>query len=389
MRILFSARLIFVFYLSFICVEQVSASEEIKLSNQARFSILTCSSGSDSYTAFGHSGIRVIDTFHQFDVVFNFGAFNSSIGSFYIDFLKHKPTFFLAIVPTLYFLDEYRTEQRSITETVLTLTLFEKKKLFSDLMLNAEPHNSAYQYDFVKNNCTTKIVDILNRNLGIQFHCENTITHKSYKQRLRNNLVERPYLDLVIAILLGEKLDSTDSQSSKPFLPTELHFAIRSTSNKGVKLGGEDIVLLQSSSFADKQLDSSPPNLIITLLFIALLITYFFKNKALHQWLGCFLLAILSSIGMLLLYLWLGTDNDSTYKNYNLLWALPIHLIAIAVIFLAKPSILATYFQYVGIYMMALPIAYFVIPQTIYVGIYFWTFLLGVYFYTASFRLSK
>jgi len=86
-----------------------------------KMSLLTCGKGSELYSAFGHSGIRVVDSLADIDIVFNYGAFNSSVNRFYLDFLIAKPTFYLVIVPTDTFINEYKKKRRGIIETKLDL----------------------------------------------------------------------------------------------------------------------------------------------------------------------------------------------------------------------------------------------------------------------------
>ena len=54
------------------------------LSNQAEISILTCSPGTELYSLFGHTAIRVYDPIKRIDEVFNYGTFDFQTPYFYL-----------------------------------------------------------------------------------------------------------------------------------------------------------------------------------------------------------------------------------------------------------------------------------------------------------------
>ncbi len=70
---------------------------------------------------------------------------------------------------------------------------------------------------------------------------------------------------------------------------------------------------------------------------------------------------ILGLLGSLFLFMWFGTDHQDCAANYNLIWALPTHLIAV---FLSwKRPAVKMYFHFVSIISILLLISWFFIPQ--------------------------
>ena len=51
---------------------------------QLKISLLTCGSGEDLYSVYGHSAIRVVDFLRGTDVVYNYGTFNFGDPDFYL-----------------------------------------------------------------------------------------------------------------------------------------------------------------------------------------------------------------------------------------------------------------------------------------------------------------
>ena len=67
-----------------------------KLSNEAFISLLTCGPGNELYSVFGHTAIRVYDPSTNFDVVYNFGAFDFDTPNFYGKFVKGDLQYFVS-----------------------------------------------------------------------------------------------------------------------------------------------------------------------------------------------------------------------------------------------------------------------------------------------------
>ena len=72
-------KLLFTF---FILLNTIAFSQNISLSEKAKVSILTCGLGPESYAMYGHTGIRIQDSIHAIDVVYNYGAFDFSTPNF-------------------------------------------------------------------------------------------------------------------------------------------------------------------------------------------------------------------------------------------------------------------------------------------------------------------
>ena len=56
-----------------------SFGQNILLSKSARASIITCDTGNETYSLFGHTAIRITDVENNLDVVYNYGAFDFAL----------------------------------------------------------------------------------------------------------------------------------------------------------------------------------------------------------------------------------------------------------------------------------------------------------------------
>ena len=70
----------------------------------------------------------------------------------------------------------------------------------------------------------------------------------------------------------------------------------------------------------------------------------------------------LGILGVLLLFMWWGTDHQMCRDNFNLMWALPLHLPVSFLLFRQRQWV-CIYFRYVFFYTLALLLAWYFIPQ--------------------------
>ena len=96
------------------------------LSESSSVSLLTCGSGYDLYSIFGHTSIRVSDPKNNMDVVFNYGTFQFS-DDFYVQFVMGKLNYQLSVESFDNFRSGYQYEKRWVIEQVLNLKLQQRK----------------------------------------------------------------------------------------------------------------------------------------------------------------------------------------------------------------------------------------------------------------------
>src|SRR5690606_19067908 len=122
--------------------------------------------GERLFEAFGHSAVRVKDPLHHIDFVYNYGTFNFNQPNFYINFAKGYLEYYLSKTTFDRFEQVYRYYNRSISEQVLNLSYPQKQEIFFFLEQNALPENRYYFYDYLYDNCSTRIRDAFEEVLG-------------------------------------------------------------------------------------------------------------------------------------------------------------------------------------------------------------------------------
>jgi hypothetical protein len=75
--------------LLFLLFSQASSAQSAAPdTSRLRISLLTCGPGTELYSMWGHTAIRVIDSTQRQDWVFNYGTFDDSDPYFYVKFTR-------------------------------------------------------------------------------------------------------------------------------------------------------------------------------------------------------------------------------------------------------------------------------------------------------------
>ncbi len=351
---------VFIFIFSF---TSIIAQDSCRL----RISLLTCSPGEELYSTFGHTALRVKDNATRSDIIFNYGTFEFG-PNFYTKFIKGQLRYFLSIENFADFAYSYQYESRSIQEQVLRLSCAEKEKLFAALQANAQEENKYYQYDFLFDNCTTRARDIVAGNTAspVIFHNILPPDIPSFRNQIHYYLDKggQYWSKLGIDLLLGAKLDKRVSNQQAMFLPDYLLKGFDSATINGQPLVISPQTILQMPSPLNKGSLFRPFIIFSLLLFVIVILSFIQKTssaKVLYAF-DFLLFLIAGLIGLLLLFMWFGTDHNTTQNNYNLLWALPTHAL-MAFFILKKKDWVRKYFRTVMWLSILLLLAWAFLPQ--------------------------
>jgi hypothetical protein len=298
-----------------------------------RIGLLTCAPGSDLYSIFGHTAIRVQNPEAGIDQVYNYGTFEFS-PDFYRKFILGKLRYSLSVESYAGFLYTYQLESRSVVEQELLLSCADKEKLFAALQQNAREENRYYRYDFLFDNCTTRAGDIIEGSASPGVQYRNLLPPKppTFRHLIHRYLDkgQQPWSKLGIDLLLGAPLDRRVSNEEMQFLPDNLLVAFDSATTGGRPLvTAPQPVLLLPSPIGEGPLLT--PTLVFWLLaLLTAVLTLLAPRRRLRffRYFDPLLFALAGLAGAILIFMWLGTDHAVCANNYNLLWALPTHLLA-------------------------------------------------------------
>jgi len=262
--------------LLFLLFPILSFSQNITLSDNAKVSILTCGTAPVSYAMYGHTGIRITDVINQIDVVYNYGAFDFSTPNFMLKFVKGDLQYFVTSDNYYDFELSYLQDQRSIVEQELNLTSPQKQQLLNELHTSLTSDERFYTYKFIDKNCTTMVVDKINKILGSEI-LKQPKSEQSYRDILYPYMTDF-YMKLGIQIIFGAKVDQP---ATRLFLPLELEKVLETATQNGQKIAQPTKVLNKGTDNVPFSYINSIYSLLAAIVILILLnkkgiqITYF------------------------------------------------------------------------------------------------------------------
>lgn len=331
-------------------------------------SLLTCSPGTELYSIFGHSALRIKDSKTGTDIVYNYGTFDFNDPDFYSKFVSGKLLYFLSQNDYRDFVYSYGLEGRSMAEQFLNLACNQKASLQRFIFENMQEENRYYRYDFLFDNCTTRLRDIIERFQDpslktATIHQEGSTFREAIHIYLDRG--QMPWSKLGIDLLLGAPIDRPMSNREAMFLPELLEIGIDSTRNAAQQLVTHKQFPVDLPQQIKKQHYLTQPFTIFSILTIIVIGLSFLLAKKGRAFLHVFDLVFFTTIGLLgclLLFMWIGTDHRQTVNNLNLLWAWPTHLL-IPFLGAASARLKNAYIRSYLFFSLVVLVLWFVLPQ--------------------------
>ena len=201
----------------------IVSAHNIHMSDEARISLLTCTPGEELYTRYGHTAIRVCDPQNDLDIVFNYGIFSFYTEHFYWKFVRGETWYELGVTDMKWFSLEYNDLNRPVYEQLLNLTPEQREAIWQALVLNYQPENREYLYNFVFDNCATRPYLLIANALGDSIRSTYTgYTGVTYRRFLRHYTGAHTWSNAGINLLFGPKADQPMTSAQRLFLPEEL-----------------------------------------------------------------------------------------------------------------------------------------------------------------------
>ena len=219
----------------------IFVSAQLRLSDAARVSILTCGTGGELYSLFGHTAIRIEDENAGLDIVYNYGAFDFSVPNFVGRFVKGDLQYFVATDSFSGFLEQYRYEGRQVVEQELFLTKDQKQKLFDELARVLYSDDRFYTYKFIDRNCTNMAMAVVNKILGAQVLKKAGDTSITYREIIYPYFDNHFFEQWGTSLIFGTKVDQP---STTLFLPSELEKSLETATFQGKPLSEKSRLIL-------------------------------------------------------------------------------------------------------------------------------------------------
>ncbi|MEO5825896.1 MAG: DUF4105 domain-containing protein [Gemmatimonadales bacterium] len=302
--------------------------------------LMTMGPGATVYERYGHNAIWIRDAATGTDLVYNYGTFDFAAPGFIMNFVKGRPRYWLGVSDLDGTLRQYTQAQRDVVVQELNLPAAKRAELAAYLATNASPENRVYTYDYFQDNCSTRVRDALDHVLGGALRTA-TVGQKAegnFRFHTQRSLTNDVLMYTGIMLGQGPRTDRPIDQSEEMFLPAKLQERVRELTVTGPDGSVVPLVASERSllEFGVYHVEPAPPAWgwkfqLAGLVIAMLIVTGLMRGGA--QSLGrvmATLWLIVSGIGgLVLLFLWLGTDHVFSASNRNILFMSPLALFVV------------------------------------------------------------
>jgi Domain of unknown function (DUF4105) len=291
-------------------------------------SLMTYGPGAIYWERFGHDAIRLRDPSSGESADFNYGVFDFEDSAFLWNFARGYMRYMIDIQPSEGVQQDYLDEGRSVVEQRLALSATQAESLRAFLIWNLRPENVGYNYDYLTDNCATRVRDALNSVLGgvLQATFTTRPAPMTYRQQIDRLMSAQPWLMVGMDVGLGPFADRPLNEWQESFLPMVLAREMRSVRIPDGH-GGVKPLVVSERQIAPNRL--KPPaamapdlNLPLGVAGLALAVAMLVSRRRLpilQASLSVAYLVLAGIVGTLLLVLWTLTMHHAAWRNANLL----------------------------------------------------------------------
>lgn len=291
-------------------------------------SLITYGPGKIYWERFGHDSIRIRDRVSGESADFNYGVFDFEDRAFLWNFARGYMRYMIAIRPSDEDQQDYIESGRLVLEQRLALSDAQAERLRAFLLWNLRPENVGYNYDYLTDNCATRVRDALNSALGgaLQAAFVTRPAPLTYRQQIDRLMSAQPGLMAGMDLGLGPFADHSLNEWQESFLPMVLAREIRSVTIPDGRGGVKPLVASESQIAPNvlKPPGALPPDLDVPLgiagftLAVAMLVSRR-RIPAVSAALCVAYLTFAGIAGTVLLALWTLTMHRAAWANANLL----------------------------------------------------------------------
>lgn len=307
-------------------------------------SIITCYPGPEIYELCGHAAIRVRG--EGIDSVWNYGIFDFNQPNFVYRFVKGETDYKGMGYPFEWFLPEYKARNSKVVEQDLNLTPSQSRKLLEILRESVLPQNAVYRYNYVKDNCATRIIDKLEMVTEEPIRYPDSVRYGTFRNEMRAYHEGYPWYQFGIDVALGSGLDHNIDSESEMFVPIEMERNLASaTFSDGAPVVKETRLLNEG-----RERSVLPPTpwylgpffwSLVFLSVVAIVLVIDFKRRKIFSPLFIIWFTILGLAGILVAFLVFVSVHEATSPNVLIIWLNPFQFLFVTGILFRKLRLIA------------------------------------------------
>jgi hypothetical protein len=293
--------------------------------------------GTELYYWWGHIGLIVELNNLGESRLYDYGLFSFNNENFFLNFALGRLLYSSGVSRTKPNIDRYIATNRDVTVYTLNLPRETKEKIWAFAEESVLPENRDYWYHHFKDNCSTRIRDIIDYGLDGRFAAAfyDAPGRFTLRQHVRRHTYHSPFFDWLLNFLMGQNIDTPITVWEEMFLPAEVGRAIENftyTDDAGSEcklVGGVEVInrAINRPPVLDRPRRQWLRELVLGVLLAALLLAVMIvkgrgKRAAEILWgisqslLGLFF----GAAGLVLFFMTFFTNHDYTYYNINIIY---------------------------------------------------------------------
>jgi len=316
-------------------VNNLSAEDEEYLDNSS-ISILTKASGDEIYSWFGHSSL-LLET-PENSLVYDYGVFSFESDNFYKNFIQGKMYYVLMVSYLNQNLGVSENQERTVQKLTLDLTDTQKASIINFLHYNSQNKNRTYLYNFYKDNCATRIRDILNWVADDDFKqwAQNTASVGTFRELSNKSLSRSPIIFWCLNAIQGEAADRVGTRWDDMYLPSEMEKSIIEYNKFGSSTSYLYENTLDPGYIESKDINNHVLMYSIAAFILSLIGLYFkhrkqLRNSRIYGIYNTIIMIFLTVISLAVFYLSFFSSIDAAWYNENLVFLNPISSIVLLI----------------------------------------------------------
>jgi len=357
---------IFLFALFFVIISSTNVFSQS--SNDTTAYLLTCGAGTETYSIYGHSALRIFIPDKHIDTVYNWGVFDFDTPNFVWKFAKGRLDYMVIGESLKGFLGSYFFEQRYVYSQRINIDASEVRILIGLINENMKPENARYRYDFFYDDCTTRIRDLLEKSIGekLKYAPEEKDKIPTFRDMVGKYQNPYPWYKFGVDLIMGSTADKKASSRDRMFLPIDLKEELSKTvvhrSGKMVPLLQNPVVLVDfESPVVKKMFVVSPPVVFTLIIILVLILAANTKSRKIIRVMDIIIYSVFSALSVLMIFFNFFTDHQQMRLNLNIIWLNPIIIVCLILLILNKAGTI--WFRIVFYISAGFLVLHFILPQ--------------------------
>ncbi len=304
-----------------------SVSEE-SFWNDVAISLVTVSKDDPVYSWFGHSGL-LLEFPGRRAVLYDWGRFSFDDG-FYGNFIMGRLWYECGSSDALSEFAYLERCGRTVSKVKLNFPAKTKQDIARYLLQNDSEQYKTYLYHHYRDNCATRIRDIINKATGGEFEkWAKSQKGRSFREQTSRMLANNILWQWLLDFLQGPQIDGSATRWDEMFLPSELEKGVIEFSS--LAENREYVCDFRNTDTRPADFETPQDRSLIWLcigLAVSLLcIAGKMKSKTLYRAVSLSFQIITGIAGTLLFFMMNFTSHDVCYFNANILFFHPFLLI--------------------------------------------------------------